>query len=273
MNKVKLGAIALFVVFVLGIAGLLLSLTTIKQGHVGVVYSRNGGVEENVLSEGMYFVSPMKKVTEYPTALETVEYGGIPLATKDGKPLSIDFSFNYMNDPKEVVNIFRKFKGASPTTIEETFLRSRLKENALQVTSKYTILDIFQNREAVKNEIDKKFVEDLKSHGFIVDSFVLGTPVPDESTAKAIQEVVNRQQELEALKIEKEKAKEIADKQVIEAKGKADAQIEEARGQAQANYEISKSITPNLIQMKEAEARSKHGWVTVSGNSTAVVKE
>ena len=35
----------------------------------------------------------------------------------------------------------------------------------------------------------------------------------------------------------------------------------------------SDGITPELIQMKEAEARLQHGWVTVQGANTVVANE
>ena len=52
----------------------------------------------------------------------------------------------------------------------------------------------------------------------------------------------------------------------------ADAQIEitKAQAEAESNRIISESITDNLIRMKEAEAREKHGWVTVNGANTVV---
>ena len=48
------------------------------------------------------------------------------------------------------------------------------------------------------------------------------------------------------------------------------AKIIEAEAEAKANKTIAESITPELIQMKEAEARLKHGWVTVQGADTVV---
>ncbi|MGG4105076.1 prohibitin family protein [Paenibacillus lautus] len=273
MSKGIVGAVIIGGAIVIGGIMTLASLKTIDQGHVGVVYNRNGGVESQTLSQGMHFISPMKKVTQYPVALETVEYKDVQLATKDGKPLTIGMTFNYMNNPDQVVNIFNKFKGAKPGDIEQSFILSRIKEAALSVTSKYTILEIFQNREQIKVEISKEFTEDMKKQGFTVTDFVLGTPTPDESTAKAIQAVVDAQQQLEALKVEKQKAQEVAAKQLIEAQGVADAQVEKARGEAEANRLIQKSITPELLKKMEMEARQKHGWIEMTGATPVVVKE
>ena len=48
------------------------------------------------------------------------------------------------------------------------------------------------------------------------------------------------------------------------------AKLIEAQAEADANRVIAESITPELIEMKEAEARDKHGWVTVMGGTPVV---
>ncbi len=60
----------------------------------------------------------------------------------------------------------------------------------------------------------------------------------------------------------------------VAKKGKAEAEAEKTRiaaqAEADANAMINSSITENLIRMKEAEARLKHGWVTVQGAQAVV---
>lgn len=84
----------------------------------------------------------------------------------------------------------------------------------------------------------------------------------------------------------KEQAKQDAekaelDKQTAIAQGEADkakaeankaVTITNAEAEAEANRIVSESITDNLIKMKEAEAREKHGWVTVQGADTVVTE-
>lgn len=226
---------------------------TINQGHRGVIYSRSDGVQEETLGQGLKFVNPLWRITEYPVSLETVEYKDISLATKDGKPLNIDVTFDYLNDIEMLPQIYNKFKGATPEAIEDSWLRARLRESALAITSKYTVLNVFQNTENIRVEIEERFKEDVRENGFIIENVVLGAPNPDEATQKAIQSVVDKQQELEALKIEQEKAQVEADTKLIEAQGIADAEIEKARGQSEANNMISKSITDGVLSNKYIE--------------------
>lgn len=271
-RKVFGGGVLAFVLIVVLILGFM-STEKVSQGHIGVVYSAGNGVEETTLDDGWHIVAFWKKVTEYPVALETVEYEKVSLATKDGKPVSFDMTFNYSNDAEKVTDIYTKFKGAKPSTIESTFILSRAKESALSVTSKYTVLDVFQKREEIKTEIAQRFTEDLKQYGFIVSDFVLGTPAPDEKTAQAIQSVVDKQQELEALKIETQKAEEEAKRQLVEAEGIANAQIEKARGASESNKLMEQSLTPQILKKMELEARSKHGWITITGATPVVTTD
>lgn len=274
MNGIIKGAIGLglglFFIIILSF----MCLEKINQGFIGVVYSANGGVEDKTLNQGVKFIPPWKKVTEYPISLETVEVESLPLATKDGKPLSMDFNYNYANDPAKVIDIFNKFKGAKPEAIEGSFLKSRLRDSALSVTSKYTILEIFQNREVIQTEVEQKFIEDVKQYGFIVSDFVIGTPVPDENTQKAIQRVVDAQQELEALKIEKDKAQEQADRLKIEAQGKAEALLIKSKAEADANRLINASITEKILELERIKKWDGDKNVTtkvVGGNSSVLI--
>jgi regulator of protease activity HflC (stomatin/prohibitin superfamily) len=245
-----------------------------------VVFSRSTGVEKETLNQGLHFVNPMKRITEYPVSTETVKTK-LKLATKDGKPLTVEITYDYKNDANRLPYIYNKFKGQEPEVIEEGWLQSRLKKSANSVTSKRTILEVFQQTEAISLEVEKAFHENVNKEGFIVESVTFGTPEPDANTASAIQNVVDAQQQVEALKIEKQKAELQADKDKIEAEGRAQAQIEEAKGQAEstrlkakaqadANKELNASLTDNVLKKMELDARAEHGWVTIQGGTPLV---
>ena len=57
------------------------------------------------------------------------------------------------------------------------------------------------------------------------------------------------------------------------AESEAQVKVIEAQAEADANRIIAQSITPELIQMKEAEARLEHGWVEVQGADTVVTNQ
>lgn len=82
----------------------------------------------------------------------------------------------------------------------------------------------------------------------------------DKQTAKAQAEVA------------KVNAEANAEVKRIEAEAAAERTRISAQAQADSNNMINQSITENLIRMKEAEARVKHGWVTVQGAEAVVAK-
>lgn len=98
-----------------------------------------------------------------------------------------------------------------------------------------------------------------------------------DTRVAAIQKKQQAQAEQETAKVEAETAKIQAQKEAdvkkIQAQGEADANKIEAQGEAEANKTLSESITQNLIDMKLAEARQQHGWVTVNGANTVVTSE
>lgn len=98
-----------------------------------------------------------------------------------------------------------------------------------------------------------------------------------DGNVAAIQKKQQAQAEQETAKVEAETAKIQAQKEAdvkkIQAQGEADANKIEAQGEAEANKTLSGSITQNLIDMKLAEARQQHGWVTVNGANTVVTSE
>lgn len=112
--------------------------------------------------------------------------------------------------------------------------------------------------------------EKFAPYGIIIDTVNFTDISVDAETAAAIQKKVNAQQDLEIAQIEAETAKVEAEKDKEVAQIAADTALITAQAEADANRVIAASITPELIEMKEAEARMEHGWITVQGANTVV---
>ena len=70
--------------------------------------------------------------------------------------------------------------------------------------------------------------------------------------------------------LEKQTAEAQAETDKVIAESEAKVKVIQAQAEADANRIIAQSITPELIQMTEAQARVEHGWVTVQGAETVV---
>lgn len=282
MNRKKLGALVIAgTMVIVGVIGVL-STTTIKAGYVGIQYSMNGGVKDEILSQGVHLVSPLVKVKEYTIATEQAylsrdkkegskDDDSFNIPTSDGKTVNVDLEFSYRFDVDKLTETYTRFKGQSGKEIEDTFIRGKMKAWASEVSSKFSVMDIYGEK---RSELNAKVLEHLRNkfeeYGIVIDSVNFSRIELDEETEKAIQQRINKQQELEAAKIETEKAKEQGKKKEIEAQAEANARLIEAEGEAKANKELTKSLTPELIKMKEMEARLQHGWITVQGGTPVV---
>ena len=242
-SKRILGAIIIALVLVAGVGITALFIEKIPNGYVGVVYSPNGGVQDETLGQGWHLVGLFDKVTIYPVRMQTVNYKDIQVATSDGKNVTIDFAYNYSIQPDKVVDVFNKFGPITVEQIEESYLRTRLWDAGRKAIAKYSVIDTYGEKSSeAAVSVQSLFYEDIVELGFIVDNLTLGVPKPDASTQAAIDKRVEAAQELERKQIELKIAEAEAEKKKIEAQGISDY-----------NEIIKKSISPEVIQNKWIE--------------------
>ena len=250
MSKFKIGAIVAGVFLVIALFIVSMLVVKIPNGYVGVVYSANGGVQDETLPQGWHMIGFFDKVIEYPIRLQTVEYHDVPSASSDGKNLTIQsISFNYQVEPDKVVQAFNTFGAIPISQIEESYLRTRLADATRKAISKYTVIDIYGEKSSnAATDIQTIFSENIKSLGFNVSDLTLGVPTPDTKTQEAIDQRVQASQELERKTTELEIAKKEAERKRVEAQGQADAKVIEAEGVAKSNELVKQSLTSELIQ-------------------------
>lgn len=238
------------------LAGGLLTLKSchkVPAGYVGVVYSPSGGVQEKVLTQGYNFINPFKGVTKYTIGTEQAylsaderegskEDDSFIVPTSDGKMVNVDLEYSYRYDENKVSRIFTRFKGKSGETIQDTYTRVKIKAYVSEVTSKFSVLDIYGSKRAELNlkafeHIKKKFEKD----GIIIESVNFSRIGLDKATATVIQQRVNTQQELERQKIEKEKTQIEAERNAIEEKGKANVKLIQAKAEAERILTVARA--------------------------------
>ena len=136
-------------------------------------------------------------------------------------------------------------------------------------------MDIYSDKRAeVGNAITDYLNQKLNDeYGIEVASALIIDVQLDEELQAKVQQKEQAKQDAEKAELDKQTA--IAQGEAAKAKAEADAQvtITNAKAEAEANRLKSESITPELIQMTEAEARMKHGWVEVTGADTVVANE
>lgn len=287
--KKAVGGVVTAVVIVVAVVLLATCSVKIPAGYVGVQYSLNGGIKGTVLSQGLHFVSPTTKVTKYTVGIEQsyltkADNGDSPkdesfsASSSEGKAVTIDLTYTYQYQPDNVADVFSRFKGQSGKEIRDSFIKPNIVSWTKEVIANYPVSDILGSKRAeVNTELTKYLSKKFEDYGISISNVSMINVSVDKKTQKVINDKIAAQQDAETQEIKNktaiEKAKADAEVKKTEAQAKADAQLIEAKAEAESNNKLSGSITDELIRMKEAEARLKHGWVEVTGSEATVVKD
>ena len=268
------GAIVTALVIIGVIIGVAMCTEKIPAGYVGVVYNMNGGIEEDVLTQGFKVVAPTKKITLYSIALEqsymTKDNQGdsrddesFEIPTKEGAALEVDVAFSYSYELSEVPQTFTRFRGQSGKEILNSFIKPKMQAWIKEITPQFSMIAIVSTqRGEVNRTLTEQLQERFKPYGISIDNVALADVRPDAETDEAIRKKIKAQEELETAKVtaetdkvnaqrDKEVAQIKAEQDKIEAEGKADAKIIAAEAEAKANKLISDSLTDKLIERQK----------------------
>lgn len=276
---------AIFVAFLIAV-GAVICTERVHTGYVGVVYSAKG-VEQQTISQGWHFMSPLKHVSEFPITQQRVVFSNAPSdygakehadwhidAPANGGTIAINLTVNYNFLPEHVVELYTKFGGMDGESLMESKIQNDIIAYVKEVTPRFSVMQIYSDdRAGVNTAITNYLNEKLTAeYGINVSSALIVDAQPDDTLMQKIRAKEQAKQDAEIAELNKQTALAQAETDKVKAQTEADVKMIEAQAEADANKVLSESITPELIQMKEAEARLKHGWVTVQGADTVVTK-
>ena len=228
----------------------IMCLERIGVGNVGVVYNA-GGVKDATLYAGWHWMSPFDSVKQFPISQQQIVFSNSPEdynakehpdwsidAPANGGMVKLNLTVNYSFNPGQVVEFYKRFNGMDGNALVENYIQNSIIAYVKEVTPQFSVMDIYS---------DKRLQEKIKA----------------KEQAK---------QDAEIAELEKQTAAAQAEVAKTKAQAEADVKVIEAQAEAEANKILSESITPELIQMTEAEARKEHGWVTVQGADVVAVE-
>lgn len=282
-----------------GIVGGVITLSSCKrvgQGEVGVVWTMKNGVQDEVLTPGLHFESPWTKVKTYPVSQQQLILSNNPSdygkkehddwhvdAPADGGMVKLNMTVNYNFIADRVTQLYTKFNGMDGDSIVDSMVQNSIIAYIKEVTPEYTVMDIYSDKRA---EVSKSITEYLNNrlteeYGINVASALIIDVQLDDTLQAKIQAKEQAKQDAEKAELDRKTA--AAQAEVSKVNAEADAEVQKikaeaeaektriaAQAEADANAMINNSITEDLIRMKEAEARLKHGWVTVQGAQAVV---
>ena len=186
--------------------------------------------------------------------------------------VKLNLTVNYNFLPERVVDVYKQFNGMSGETIVESRVHNSIIAYVKEVTPKFTVMDLYADKKSEVNQAITDYLNEklTEEYGIHVSSALVIDVQLDEALQQKVQAKEQAKQDAEIAELEKQTAQAQAETDKVIAESEAQVKLIEAQAEAQANQVIAQSITPELIQMKEAEARLEHGWVTVQGAGTVV---
>ena len=257
------------------------------------------GVESETLSQGWHWVSPVKRVKQFPISQQQIVFSNDPAdynekkhedwsvdAPANGGMVKMNLTVNYSFQADRVVALYTRFNGMSGEQLVSNYIQNSIIAYVKEVTPRFSVMDIYSEK---KSEVNKAITEYLNEklsdeYGITIHSALIIDVELDEALRTKVMAKEQAKQDAEIAELERKTALAKAETNLAMAEAQAeidktkaqtaaDVALIEAQAEAEANRAIAESITPELIQMKEAEARLKHGWVTVQGAGTVVTKK
>ena len=250
-----------------------LAIKRIPANTVGVKVSAFNGAQKTTLQTGYHFKIPfVDKIYTLPTSVQTKTMEKLTTQTKDGQWLNTNIDVKYKINKEEAMTVFSNYTDLE--NVNNNVISPAVQRAIESVTGDYDIYDILgAKRTEVYEAIDKALKEKFESYNLEFVSFTITDQDAGDEIEAAIKNESVKQKEIDTAKQEQEKSKVEAETKKVQAQAEADTAIIRAEGEAKSNKIKSDSITDNLIRMKEAEAREKHGWVTVNGANGVITNQ
>lgn len=207
---------------------------TIGAGERGVVMNF-GKVSEHILGEGIHPVVPVMTSVRKISVKVQKEDIKAEAASKDLQDVNMDIVVNYHIDATKVNKVYQEI--GDNKDVFERIVVPNTNEVVKAATSKYTVQEVIEKRQILKQDIDALLIERIQTYGVVLDDVSLVNVDFSEQFNAAIEAKQVAEQQ-------SQQARFLADK----AKNEADAAINKAKGEAEAQRLQQQTLTQDLLQ-------------------------
>lgn len=249
MNTLKFSFLP---VVIIGVLLFLDGFVSVPAGYAGVLYDRGRGVLAEELSPGLHFKIPFwQKSVLLNTRLQTYTmsiavgegdlYGddSIQALTKDGQKIAMDVTIQYKIEPGQAPVLYEDIGLDYLDKIVRPVARSIVREVATNFNSK----ELFQieTRKDAESLIQKGISTKYEDNNLILVDALLRNIQFSPQYINAIEEKQIAEQKIKKAEYEREEARVIKERKIIEAEGEAESIT--IKGKALA-------INPEVIQLE-----------------------
>ena len=255
------------------------SFVIIPTGYSGVK-TTFGQVSQKTMPNGFNFKFPfVQKIEKVNNKQQDIVFSKNKISSETSERNTVIFSgitVTYQINPEKSAWIFANVSDYENNLVSESLVASAIKTSSKLLTpTNVTNRSILEPKaqENIQKSLDEKYGAGvIHINKVIINGAEFDKEYDDKIAKKQQAQMDYEKQQIENRK-NIEKAEADAKVKKTQAQAEADAVRIAAEAEAEANKKVAESITDKLIENKLADARGKHGWVTVKGADTVVTKD
>lgn len=215
------------------------SCAVIREGEVGVK-RRFGKFDDKPYTQGLKIFNPFTTtIVRVPTQTSNMEVE-LNLPSKEGLNIQAEVSILYNVIGKEAPNVLRNIG----LDYERNIILPVFRSAVADVSARFYAKDMHTGeRGSIESAIRDQMTKLLEGRGIVIEAVLLKSIMLPRNLARAIEEVLEAEQQAQRMQFVLQQEKQEADRKRIQAEGIRDAQIIIAQG-----------LDARILQFKSIEA-------------------